>query len=673
MSSEEKFDEPVKESILPAGIGDQPAKTDELGFEPYVQAIVDFLTHTDTRPPLTLSIEGQWGSGKSSFMYQLEDKLKKKKELTVIFNAWRYDKEDALWATFALDFIHQISQQHSFLHRWLGHFKLLYYRFSWKNGWLDAIRALTIWIFIISLISTALILIYLKGFYWVNSFSNNLIEFIGQNNNEPLQAVINYFIGLGGIAGITGIIVSLGIKLKNFVGNPLDIDLNKYIQSPDYEDRIGFIENFHKDFNKIVNAYAGKNKVYVFIDDLDRCEVPKASDLMQAINLMISSDPRLIFIIGMDREKIAASFAVKHKEVLPYLFSSRFTEVAVKTSTEISSGIEYGYAFLEKFIQLPFLVPQPDKSGLQRFLVNISIPVNKSEEKKSESSGKAQIQHYQQNLTEEQKTRRESIRIAVTGDSQTIRDIVLMVALALDNNPRRLKQFINLFRLKTFIANETGLFDFLDGESSGECLTLEQLGKFVAISLKWPLLIADLDINRKLLAELQKIALDNEKLSSDKNMQSKEAVYWSHHQKLMDLLKEDGSNNNDSSNIIFMKKQKCNLSKLNLDKLLQISPRVVRLPLISIPEEKLEDEKTIPDKKTNERIPDLMAEILGDEEMIEQHLIKRGGQAFQSEIVKESGLSKSKISILLAKMKDEGRIIKIRKGKDTIIRPGIKK
>ncbi len=66
--------------------------------------------------------------------------------------------------------------------------------------------------------------------------------------------------------------------------------------------------------------------------------------------------------------------------------------------------------------------------------------------------------------------------------------------------------------------------------------------------------------------------------------------------------------------------------------------------------------------------PELTREILSDEEMIEQYLVKFGGQAYQSEIVKESGLSKSKISIVLAKMKEDGRILKIRKGKENIIR-----
>lgn len=591
--TEQKFFEPVEESILPASVSDQPARMDVLGFEPYVHAIADFLRHPMTKPPLTLSVEGQWGAGKSSFMSQLEEILKNKNELTVNFNAWRHDKEEALWAAFALEFIHQISRKRSFLRRWLGHLKLLYYRFSWKNGWLDILRALTLWILIISVIATALLLLYLKGFEWVNF---RLTESIGQNNNELSLAVANYLIGFGSIAGAIGIVISLWIKLKNVVGNPLDIDLNKYIQSPDYENRVSFIENFHKDFSKIVDAYAGNKKVYIFIDDLDRCEVPKASDLMQAINLMISSDPRLIFIIGMDREKIAASFAVKNKEVLPYLSSNRLYEGSSKNSTETSRGIEYGYEFIEKFIQLPFLVPQPAKPELQHFLSNISTKDNKIEEKpgkisenisklihklyRSDYSNEAQPQHYQQKLSDEQKIRRETIRIAVTEDSKTIHDIVLMVAPALDNNPRRLKQFINLFRLRTFIANETGLFDSLDNSFSDDFLTLQQLGKFVAISLRWPLLIVDLDRNPTLLAELQEMALDNKKLSGDSNteihMRSNEARYWSQQEKLMNLLVSDCSTDNDTQEIILKKKQECDLSKLNIDKLLQVSPRVIR-------------------------------------------------------------------------------------------------
>lgn len=66
--------------------------------------------------------------------------------------------------------------------------------------------------------------------------------------------------------------------------------------------------------------------------------------------------------------------------------------------------------------------------------------------------------------------------------------------------------------------------------------------------------------------------------------------------------------------------------------------------------------------------PDLAMEYLEDEEMIIQILIKHNGQANQSDIVKETGFSKSKISNVLAKMKEDGHIVKIRKGKRNLIR-----
>lgn len=94
--------------------------------------------------------------------------------------------------------------------------------------------------------------------------------------------------------------------------------------------------------------------------------------------------------------------------------------------------------------------------------------------------------------------------------------------------------------------------------------------------------------------------------------------------------------------------------------------------LIRAPE-MLQDRLKIPDSTFVEdgkglTEPILTKEILSYEEMIEQYLVKKGGQAFQSNIVKDLGLSKSTTSNLLADMKENGRIIKIRKGKENIIR-----
>ncbi|WP_458190060.1 hypothetical protein [Haladaptatus sp. NG-WS-4] len=54
----------------PAAMGDRPSSVDHLNFKPYVDALKTFLMQA--KPPLTVSIEGNRGAGKSSFMMQLE-------------------------------------------------------------------------------------------------------------------------------------------------------------------------------------------------------------------------------------------------------------------------------------------------------------------------------------------------------------------------------------------------------------------------------------------------------------------------------------------------------------------------------------------------------------------------------------------------------------------------
>lgn len=75
-----------------------------------------------------------------------------------------------------------------------------------------------------------------------------------------------------------------------------------------------------------------------------------------------------------------------------------------------------------------------------------------------------------------------------------------------------------------------------------------------------------------------------------------------------------------------------------------------------------------PENNADTILSPMAPEFLNDEEMIEQILIKSGGQMYQTEIVKMSGFSKSKISIVLSKMNEDGKIIKIKKGKGNIIR-----
>ena len=502
-ASTEQTPSPETNDVLDANVGDQPTDKDTLGFEPYVKAIAGFLINDQTNPPLTLSIEGAWGSGKSSFMLQLEKELRDEGSgIVTSFNAWRYDKDEAMWAAFALEFTQQLGEQLTFGHRWLAHLKLFFLRYDWEKGWRDLVKlGATLILFMAILVVPVFAKDrIIKFVFSQNQTSSDQTGGAKSDQTDGANAVltdpVRKLIGSGGLLAYLVLVIGLGIKAKNIVGNPLTINLKKNLETPDYRSRVAFIKSFHEDFGKIVDVYAKGKKVYVFIDDLDRCEVPKAADLMQALNLMISDSSRLIFIMGMDREKVAAGLAVKYEKLLPYLAPAN-NDQRRESAFDPVFGLEYGYNFIEKFIQLPFLIPQPSEPQVKGFLEYIfakdglvAPPLTEPPTLQAAHAG-------------------EQAERTVTEDTAMVTDILKMVAPTFDYNPRRLKQFINAFRLKTFIASRTGLFGAPSDATKYDPLTTRQLGKFVAISLRWPLLLADLDDERDLLARLQTMVLGN--------------------------------------------------------------------------------------------------------------------------------------------------------------------
>ncbi|TRU45772.1 MAG: serine/threonine-protein kinase pkn1 [Microcystis aeruginosa Ma_QC_Ca_00000000_S207] len=603
------------ESIRNTSVSDQATNNDALGFEPYVIAIAEFLLHEQTQPPLTLSVEGEWGSGKSSFMKMLEEYLRKKGGRTVWFNAWRHDKAESVWAAFALSFIKQISTPKNWrdLPRViLGHFKLQLLRFNLEKGLFELIKALIIFVICAS-IAIPFILIG----YGVEGINELIRAITSQDVFSKINSVFKLLFTAVGFtlsgAGIFAGIKSLSRNFQRLLQNPKN-NLIKYIEAPDYKKQSAFVEEFHEDFAKIVDAYIGNDRVYVFIDDLDRCEHPKSADLMQAINLMIADDPSVVFILGMDREKVAASLAVKYENILKYL-PSETTEIDPDILARRSSnkGLAYGYTFIEKFVQLPFLVPQPSRSDFERFLTQLAtstpsnLPPDKSSSKFFQSFwGMFKLalpwrNNSQKHLTsatsnqtsdlnnssldnpliESEQTEKEKAQAAVikrleaiqvnksdNRDSQTVRNVIMMVAPALDYNPRRIKHFINVFRLKVYIANETGLFFEERDEDNNllyPSLTFEQLGKFTAISLKWPLLLSDLENDKQILAKLEKFARGE--LSPPNEEES--LRYWGSYSKLKDLMAYGHEKSAANSKFSF--------AALNVDKLLQVSPKVNRL------------------------------------------------------------------------------------------------
>lgn len=456
-------------------INDQPNASDHIGFEPYVNALAQFLMNENTRPPLTVSLEGEWGSGKSSFMKQLEAAIKKrfptdsehrpsnkpskKQPLILHFNAWRHDKEDALWASFALEFIKTVRSEFKIWQR-----PRLALHFAWKRR--KPVAAAIVLPLLRLIVITLLVTLLLAA----------LANFLLFPKVEGAPFILDDWFGYfkrwwPAAVAVPGVQVLLD-ALKHITTKPLELDLNRYVSAPAYKEKVSFLEQFHEDFERFVDVYLGGRKTLVFVDDLDRCEVPKAAELLRAINLMLPEKASITLVLALDRQKIAMGIAVRNKELLPFLPFAGCPSDDDEQSDENKqggAGIAYGYEFVEKFIQVPFRIPKLVDVRLPKFVDSLLAP-NFSSDKQAQSQGSIDKDIIDEDIIDE--------------DPEGTREVLKMVAAALDYNPRRLKQFLNLFRLRFFIAMKTGQ---MHGEELG--WTLPQLGKMVAIELRWPLLL----------------------------------------------------------------------------------------------------------------------------------------------------------------------------------------
>jgi len=73
---------------------DAPSSAPVLGYDEYADALADIIHKS--APQFAVGIFGDWGSGKTTLMHALRQRLDQEKVVPVEFSAWRYEKEDHL-------------------------------------------------------------------------------------------------------------------------------------------------------------------------------------------------------------------------------------------------------------------------------------------------------------------------------------------------------------------------------------------------------------------------------------------------------------------------------------------------------------------------------------------------------------------------------------------------
>ena len=284
---------------------------DQLGFDKYVDTLSGMITDEDFKTPFCIGIFGKWGSGKTSFMHLLENKLlddnTPRFAIPIWFNPWRYEREEHLIIPFLKTIergIRKFEEDH-------------------KTGSKKITKKL----------------------------SDKLLEFAATVGK--VSAAFAY--------GITA-----DAKLGGF---GLRLDASKMakreeeLSSRRMKELRGLSEEYSSIYYEITKELqeAVDEKVFrivVFVDDLDRCLPDKAVELLEAIKLFLDIEGYL-FVIGVDREVVKKGISYRYRHF-------EFKDEEKKENVIISPE-----DYLDKMIQLPLELPVIERERKESFIKSL--------------------------------------------------------------------------------------------------------------------------------------------------------------------------------------------------------------------------------------------------------------------------------------------------------------
>lgn len=287
------------------GVTDLPIERlaeDNLQVDTYINGLTNFIATCNT--PMTIALQGDWGTGKTSFINLVNDQLEKYndkssagKVQTIMFNTWKYS---------------QFNQEQNLS---------------------------------ISFLSYIVSKILGKSMIEVLEDMSNNVE------NEKGPGVTSKVLGvIGRLAySLTRDVATQAVT--QFAGMPmadtpdmLNDRLPKESSKSQFErvayiDSAAAIEELKEAFEQAV-AYnlkkSGADRIIIFIDDLDRLDPVVAVDLLEIIKLFLDV-PKCVFVLAVDYGIVSKGVKLKHGD--------------------LQMDDDKANSFFDKMIQVPFRIP----------------------------------------------------------------------------------------------------------------------------------------------------------------------------------------------------------------------------------------------------------------------------------------------------------------------------
>ncbi|WP_185731418.1 P-loop NTPase fold protein [Larkinella rosea] len=360
---------------------------------------------------------------------------------TVWFNPWKHQNSEQVWAGMALSMINQLVEYLPGSER-----EKFWFQLNLKRVNSNVIKN-RIYRNIVNEFLTSMTL----GFVLISSVLFGGFITLGWWLSNGMTGGV-----LGGLVGfVLPVLGKFWESRRTVLSESLEKSFADIVTEPKYENRVGYFQEVETDLERVFSLLvSAQTPAVIFIDDLDRCSPDVTAEVIEAINQIIngSYSDKCYFVIGMDAKMVAASLDKKYSSLVEKLMDekNRFGDI--------------GYYFLDKFIQLPFVLPTLDDtvrsvllnnlfdSSEKKELVNKVLKDNELEIIEAASKNASNLvpteevsELFKQN-PEAGKRFIENRVVQKITDSAEIVNQVREFLPYLGSSPRVLKRFVNMFR-----------------------------------------------------------------------------------------------------------------------------------------------------------------------------------------------------------------------------------
>jgi KAP family P-loop domain len=353
----------------------EPGNQDALGFGAYADALALLMDWKDTSTPLTIAINGPWGSGKTSLAKMAEARLPIGSDwdaphVICWFDAWANDDAPYLGAAFAAAVAKGVNRQRPWWVRLAMPLPsaMLSPEQRWRRG---------LWLGVVAVVLAAAAVFWPTGGSLLAPFlhAGNTVSGLGRGAAAarlawPLIAVA---------------VIVLAQRLA-----PSIQGVARWIDNPGSEAARGSMQDANRQLRRLIDqALRGRRRLMIFVDNLERCRPPRAVEVCEVVSQLIGH-PEVVTVLIGDMDTIALSAEIKYAALESLSPGTTGTSGPGGTPGTVGGGPAgaYGRAYLEKLIQIQLRLPPPLLKDLRKMLVPVAgerpaFPPNASKPKPS--------------------------------------------------------------------------------------------------------------------------------------------------------------------------------------------------------------------------------------------------------------------------------------------------